>query len=550
MLGMSVGRRILCVLAVLAVVTGVRCLAQAPPDPNFQREPVFSSYQAFKDELSAIAATAGTERRMERLDLLWSRLRDAGQVPYAQGDRYALLYRGEAKSVAFAGDHTNWKPNDTATRVAETDLWIFEGTLPADARIDYKVVVDGQNWILDPANPLQMWSGFGPNSELRMPEYKYPHETIRRPEVARGALSDNQRLHSDQLDYEVQYRVYTPAGYEEQQLANLPVAYVTDGHEYAAEPTGSLTAVLDNLIDDGTLRPAIAVFVDPRDPQKLANNRRMAEYNMNPKFADFVASELVPAIDATYRTSAVADDRLILGTSMGGLNAAYFGATKSNVFHRVGIQSPAFKFNQNIYHLYDSPPAAPLKFFMTAGAINDGNGGTTMNALFARHGYDFTFTQANEGHSWGNWRAQLAGLLTALVGPPAQAPGDFNGDHTVDAADFTVWRDSLGQQISAGQGADGNRNGVVDAADELVWKSHFGAVYNSKGGGPDGHAVMAPETVSRGSRQTDIEMVEPRSRCRPIGTENSSCRCAHERRKLKGCWRPRHGGLRSFTRHH
>ena len=82
---------------------------------------------------------------------------------------------------------------------------------------------------------------------------------------------------------------------------------------------GSLAAVLDNLIDDRTLRPAIAVFIDPRDPNNLGNNRRINEYNMNPQFADFVADELVPAIDAAYRTSPNADDRVILGTSMGGL---------------------------------------------------------------------------------------------------------------------------------------------------------------------------------------------------------------------------------------
>ena len=76
-------------------------MAKAPPEPSFQRRQIFSCYQAFKDELSAIAATADAAARHERLDALWSSLVAAGQVPYAQGNRYAMLYRGPAKSVAF-----------------------------------------------------------------------------------------------------------------------------------------------------------------------------------------------------------------------------------------------------------------------------------------------------------------------------------------------------------------------------------------------------------------------------------------------------------------
>jgi hypothetical protein len=290
--------------------------------------------------------------------------------------------------------------------------------------------------------------------------------------------------------------------------------------------------VLDNLIDDGTLRATIAVFIDPRDPNNLGNNRRIDEYNMNANFAAFVAGELVPTIDAAYRTSAIADDRVILGTSMGGLNSAYFGATKSSVFHKIGIQSPAFSYNTSIYSLYDQAPTAPLEILMTAGTINDGNGGTTMNGIFDEHGYDSTFVQANEGHSWGNWRGQLADLLTALIGPPPQSPGDYNGDGTVDAADFTRWRDTLGQGTARGQGADGNNNGTVDAADYLLWMDHFGAAYNSTGGAARG-SVRVPEPASGGVLAVGLAAAMAGRGCRAALGGNSSCRRAAERRQLR-----------------
>ncbi len=63
-----------------------------------------------------------------------------------------------------------------------------------------------------------------------------------------------------------------------------------------------------------------------------------------------------------------------------------------------------------------------------------------------------------------------------LASTPA-LPGDFNADGTVDAADFTVWRDAVG---STGPGllADANGDLVVNAIDYLFWKNNFGAVWN------------------------------------------------------------------------
>jgi len=57
-------------------------------------------------------------------------------------------------------------------------------------------------------------------------------------------------------------------------------------------------------------------------------------------------------------------------------------------------------------------------------------------------------------------------------------PGDYNHDGIVDAADYAVWRDSLGES-GPNLAADGNGNGVVDNADYNVWKTNFGATSGS-----------------------------------------------------------------------
>ena len=69
--------------------------------------------------------------------------------------------------------------------------------------------------------------------------------------------------------------------------------------------------------------------------------------------------------------------------------------------------------------------------------------------------------------------------------------GDFNGNGIVDVADYALWRNTLGQNVSAGQGADGNGNGVVDQADYDLWKTNFG---NSNSQSSNLSAVPEPST--------------------------------------------------------
>jgi hypothetical protein len=67
-------------------------------------------------------------------------------------------------------------------------------------------------------------------------------------------------------------------------------------------------------------------------------------------------------------------------------------------------------------------------------------------------------------------------------------PGDYNGNGTVDAADYTVWRNTLGD-VGINLAADGNGNGLVDDGDYDFWKSHFG---ETAGSGSSG-AASVPE---------------------------------------------------------
>jgi serralysin len=95
----------------------------------------------------------------------------------------------------------------------------------------------------------------------------------------------------------------------------------------------------------------------------------------------------------------------------------------------------------------------------------------------------------------------LPGILTAVNSPtnfagdvgsvnlaPPSPTGDYNHNNVVDAADYTVWRDTLGRMVSAGQGADGNADGTINTGDYEFWKSKFGTILPGSG-----QASIVPE---------------------------------------------------------
>lgn len=78
------------------------------------------------------------------------------------------------------------------------------------------------------------------------------------------------------------------------------------------------------------------------------------------------------------------------------------------------------------------------------------------------------------------------------LAPPPEPTGDYNHNGTVDAADYTVWRNTFGQGVDEGTGADGDGDGTIGDGDYVFWKSRFGDVVDPGGAG-SAAAVMIPE---------------------------------------------------------
>jgi hypothetical protein len=124
----------------------------------------------------------------------------------------------------------------------------------------------------------------------------------------------------------------------------------------------------------------------------------------------------------------------------------------------------------------------------TAGSLIVGRN-AVLHLIFEDVYLDIQFTDWVSG-SGGGFSYMRA------VPPSAEPSGDYDGNGTVDAADYTVWRDTLGQTATPnGSGADGDADGAIDADDYTFWKNNFGNTV--PGGGSSAlSALTVPEPTT------------------------------------------------------
>jgi hypothetical protein len=107
-------------------------------------------------------------------------------------------------------------------------------------------------------------------------------------------------------------------------------------------------------------------------------------------------------------------------------------------------------------------------------------------------------------------------LVNLTIPVPTRLAGDYNSDGIVDAADYTVWRNTLGQNNigNMGKGADGDASGTIRQADYDIWKSHYGDAMPGLGSG--GVAMFLPGAVPEPSAVALLFVATVTAACRRI----------------------------------
>ncbi|TMC69794.1 MAG: hypothetical protein E6J13_10525 [Chloroflexi bacterium] len=134
------------------------------------------------------------------------------------------------------------------------------------------------------------------------------------------------------------YSIYLPADYDADPTVRFPTLYLLHGaggsnQEWIAY--GVVTAA-DRLIAAGTIAPLLIVF--PQGDQEYWVDQVGGQ-----RWGTYVAREVVPEIDARYRTRASPSGRAIGGLSMGAHGAMQLALNFPGIWTVVGAHSPSLR---------------------------------------------------------------------------------------------------------------------------------------------------------------------------------------------------------------
>jgi enterochelin esterase-like enzyme len=341
---------------------------------------------------------------------LIGKIKTATASPLVENGRAILFYRGAAKNVQVAGDMTSWNSGRIFMRNVSENLSAVALDLAPATRAEYKLIVDGQ-WIIDPLNPNKLDNGVGgENSVLAMTDYK-PTTWVNssEPKIIPGIPNNIPRFTApveiDSKHYgKVKIGVFAPT---QNKVERLPVLYLQDGSDYVHRARA--IEVHDNLVEAGKIKPFIMVFLNPKD--------RTKEYWASDDYARFLATEVVPVIDAKYNTIKNRDGRAVLGASLGGITSVWVGLKYPEVFARIGGQSSSFWVDdERVAHELSKLDAAKTKytFYFDDGALEGADDSRRVVAMLRAKGFPVTYAEGETGHNWTSWRDRLADAFVAL----------------------------------------------------------------------------------------------------------------------------------------
>lgn len=143
-------------------------------------------------------------------------------------------------------------------------------------------------------------------------------------------------FHSKTLNREVSYLIWLPPDYEKT-AQRYPVIYWL--HGMGGNQRGGATMFLPHVqqaIKEGILPPVIVVFVNG-----MVKSFYCDSSDGKCPMETVITKDLIPHVDATYRTLAKREARIIEGYSMGGYGAAHLGFKYPNLFGTVVIDAGA-----------------------------------------------------------------------------------------------------------------------------------------------------------------------------------------------------------------
>ncbi|MBX3383244.1 MAG: hypothetical protein KF864_07025 [Phycisphaeraceae bacterium] len=155
-------------------------------------------------------------------------------------------------------------------------------------------------------------------------------------------------IFSTNLQQTRRYRVLLPRGYDAHTQRSYPVVYMHDGQNvFDVGPFGTWAAdsAASAMTAAGRMRECIIVGID-NTSTRLSDYQPPEDNGRADAYAAFIHDELMPVIDANYRTLTGAANTGAIGSSMGGVVSLYMGWHQPQRFARVGALSGAWTVTQ------------------------------------------------------------------------------------------------------------------------------------------------------------------------------------------------------------
>ncbi|WP_159520714.1 alpha/beta hydrolase-fold protein [Sunxiuqinia indica] len=334
------------------------------------------------------AQNFGNRPKTPNDDLVSFEMNDDGSATFR-------LYAPDATKVELGGDVR-------AEKIERADNGVWTLTTVADldpSAYRYYFHVDGMK-VNDPKNPMvpdfRPMVEIAPKGETLFWQKKaVPHGLMSIVYYESSATNSTRRMF-----------VWTPPAY----FANnekLPVLYLLHGggdNDTNWPGQGKAGWIMDNLFAKGKIEPMVVVMPDGSIPTHT--------------FAEDLANNIVPCVEANFRVYNDADHRALAGLSMGGLEVLETMIYYPDKFSYINVMSSGWWTSQpENYEKYDEliKKAAPalnstLNYFIfTCGGSTDGASANTppTRALFTKHGVESEYSEMEGGHTMYVWRHDL-----------------------------------------------------------------------------------------------------------------------------------------------
>jgi len=344
--------------------------------------------------------------------------------PLVHDGMATFVFHGQADEVNLRHFIFGLPSSQPLDRVEGTDLWHVTMELPDRSRVEYKIErIKGtqREWLMDPLNSRTARDPYGANSVCHGEGYETPEWTVYDPEARPGSIEDA-TVPSALYGADFGFKLYLPARFRRGRRYPLLIAH--DGEDYLRY--SALQVVLDNLIHRLEIPPMIVALI--------GSQQRLEDYAASVKHGDFLATELLPALENRLPLMRRAGMKGLMGASFGAVAALSAAWRHPGVFGRLLLQSGSFAF-ADIGHHNRGPVFDPVakfvnefrarpdhpaeKIFVSCGMYESLiYENRSLVPVLQSTGMEVRYVEARDGHNWENWRDRLReGLSWLYPGP-------------------------------------------------------------------------------------------------------------------------------------